>query len=68
MEPATDILRAKSDLKSSEYAPPVLGLIFLGLATTTLAVMKPTSSRSPEKLKGKRTERKLSDIAIEKPG
>ena len=31
---AADNLRANSDLKSSEYATPVLGLIFLKFAET----------------------------------
>lgn len=49
---AADKLRANSDLKSSEYATPVLGLIFLKFADNNY----------------RRREKPVSEIAIEKCG
>jgi type I restriction enzyme M protein len=65
---AADNLRANSDLKSSEYATPVLGLIFLKFADNNYRRHEANIVAEYEKLKGTRRERKLSDIAIEKCG
>lgn len=65
---AADNLRANSDLKSSEYATPVLGLIFLKFADDNYRRHEADIMAEYQKLKGTRRERKLSDIAIEKCG
>jgi type I restriction enzyme M protein len=65
---AADTLRANSDLKSSEYATPVLGLIFLKFADNNYRRYEADIIGEYQKLKGTRRERKLSDIAIEKCG
>jgi type I restriction enzyme M protein len=65
---AADNLRANSDLKSSEYSTPVLGLIFLKFADDNYRRHEANIIAEYQKLKGTRRERKLSDIAIEKCG
>ena len=65
---AADNLRANSDLKSSEYAIPVLGLIFLKFADNNYRRHEGEIIGVTQKLKGTRREKKLSDIAIEKCG
>ncbi|MEQ1883714.1 MAG: class I SAM-dependent DNA methyltransferase [Bryobacteraceae bacterium] len=65
---AANNLRANSDLKSSEYATPVLGLIFLKFAENNYRRYEAEIIAEYQKLKGTRRERKLSDIAIEKCG
>jgi type I restriction enzyme M protein len=65
---AADKLRANSDLKSSEYATPVLGLIFLKFADNNYRRHENEIHAEFTKLKGTRREKKLSDIAIEKCG
>jgi type I restriction enzyme M protein len=65
---AANNLRANSDLKSSEYATPVLGLIFLKFADNNYRRHEAEIIREYQKLKGTRREKKLSDIAIEKCG
>ena len=65
---AADNLRANSDLKSSEYATPVLGLIFLKFADNNYRRHEVDIIAEFKKLKGTRREKKLSDIAIEKCG
>ena len=65
---AADNLRANSDLKSSEYAIPVLGLIFLKFADNKYRGHEAEIIAEYRKLKGTRREKKLSDIAIEKCG
>ena len=65
---AADNLRANSDLKSSEYATPVLGLIFLKFADNNYRRHEADIVAEYQKLKGTRRERELSDIAIEKCG
>jgi type I restriction enzyme M protein len=65
---AADNLRANSDLKSTEYATPVLGLIFLKFADDNYRRHEADIIAEYQKLKGTRRERKLSDIAIEKCG
>lgn len=65
---AADNLRANSDLKSSEYSTPVLGLIFLKFADNNYRRHESEILAEYQKLKGTRREKKLSDIAIEKCG
>ncbi|MFH2211241.1 MAG: class I SAM-dependent DNA methyltransferase [Pseudomonadota bacterium] len=65
---AADKLRANSDLKSSEYATPVLGLIFLKFADNNYRRHEAEIHAEYSKLKGTRREQKISDIAIEKCG
>jgi type I restriction enzyme M protein len=65
---AADNLRANSDLKSSEYSTPVLGLIFLRFADNKFSAYEKDILKEYEKLKGTRREKSVSDIAIEKCG
>jgi len=65
---AADNLRANSDLKSSEYSTPVLGLIFLKFADNNYHRHEAEIIAEYQKRKGTRREKKLSEIAIEKCG
>ncbi len=65
---AADNLRANSDLKSSEYSVPVLGLIFLKFADNKYKKYEPEIRSEYDKLKGTRREKKISEIAIDKCG
>ncbi|MEJ6531812.1 class I SAM-dependent DNA methyltransferase [Pseudoalteromonas lipolytica] len=65
---AADNLRANSDLKSTEYATPVLGLIFLKFADNKYSQVEAQIIEEHAKLKGSRREKPLSDVAIEKCG
>ena len=65
---AADNLRANSDLKSSEYATPVLGLIFLKFADNNYRQHEAEILAEFQKLKGTRREKKKSEIAIGKCG
>lgn len=65
---SADDLRANSDLKSSEYATPVLGLIFLKFADNKYRQHEAQIRQEYEKLKGGRREKPISDIALEKCG
>jgi type I restriction enzyme M protein len=65
---AADNLRANSDLKSSEYAIPVLGLIFLKFADNNYRRHEVAIMAEYQKLKGTRREKELSKIAIDKCG
>jgi len=65
---SADTLRANSDLKSSEYSTPVLGLIFLKFADNRYRRFEKEILKEYAKLKGTRREKALSDIAIEKCG
>jgi len=61
-------LRANSDLSSNEYAAPVLGLIFLKFADNHYSRYEKEIVSEYEKRKGKRTEKEIDKIAIEKCG
>ena len=61
---SADTLRANSDLKSSEYATPVLGLIFLKFADNRYRQYESEILAEYQKLKGGRREQKVSDIAL----
>jgi len=65
---SADTLRANSDLKSSEYSTPVLGLIFLKFADNKYRLHEKAIFKEYTRLKGGRREKKLSDISIEKCG
>lgn len=65
---AADKLRANSDLKASEYSTPVLGLIFLKFADNKYRQHEAAIEQEYKRHKGKRTERSLEEIAIEKCG
>ena len=56
---AADNLRANSDLKSSEYATPVLGLIFLKFADNNYRRYEAEILAEYTKLKGTRREKKV---------
>ena len=63
-----DQLRANSGLKSTEYAEPVLGLIFLRFAECKYAKYEAEIQAEYETVKGTRMERPIHEIAIEKCG
>ena len=65
---SADTLRANSDLKSTEYSTPVLGLIFLKFADNKYRQHEKAIIAEYAKLKGTRREKPLSEIAIEKCG
>ncbi len=65
---SADTLRANSDLKSSEYATPVLGLIFLKFADNKYRQYEAEIQQEYEKLKGGRREKAIAEIALEKCG
>jgi len=63
-----DQLRANSGLKSTEYAEPILGLIFLRFADVKYSKFEAEIHAEYEKTKGTRIERPIHEIAIEKCG
>jgi len=65
---AADNLRANTDLKSTEYATPVLGLIFLKFADNNYARAEKAINAEFAKLTGTRREKPIDEIAIEKCG
>lgn len=65
---AADNLRANTDLKSTEYATPVLGLIFLKFADNKYARAEQAINKQFAKLTGTRLEKPIDEIAIEKCG
>jgi type I restriction enzyme M protein len=65
---SADTLRQGSDLKSSEYSTPVLGLIFLKFADNKYSLCEAEIKAEQKKLKGSRRERPIDEIAIEKCG
>jgi len=65
---SADTLRANSDLKSTEYSTPVLGLIFLKFADNKYRQYEAAITAEFAELKGTRREKPLADIAIEKCG
>lgn len=65
---AADNLRANSDLKSSEYSTPVLGLIFLRFADNKYSQYEEEIIKEYNHLKGTRREKAIHEIAIEKCG
>src|ERR1700687_4244862 len=65
---AANNLRANSDLKSSEYSIPVLGLIFLKFADNNYRRHEAGIQAEFEKKQGTRLEKPISEIAIQKCG
>jgi type I restriction enzyme M protein len=65
---AADNLRANTGLKSSEYATPVLGLIFLKFSDNRYRQFELAIQEEFENLAGTRREKPISEIAIEKCG
>jgi type I restriction enzyme M protein len=65
---SADTLRANSDLKSSEYSTPVLGLIFLRFADKKYSQYEQEIDAEYQKLKGTRREKPTYEIAVEKCG
>lgn len=65
---SADQLRANSGLKSTEYATPILGLIFLRFAESKYKQYEAEINAEYEKYKGTRVERDIHTIAIEKCG
>jgi type I restriction enzyme M protein len=65
---SADTLRANSDLKSTEYSTPVMGLIFLRFADNKYSQYEKEILAEYAKLKGTRREKPLHEIAIEKCG
>jgi len=63
-----DTLRANSDLKSSEYATPVLGMIFLKFADNKYSRYEDEVLDEYKKRKGTRMEKKINEIALAKCG
>ncbi|MCL2129606.1 MAG: type I restriction-modification system subunit M [Treponema sp.] len=63
-----DQLRANSGLKSTEYATPILGLIFLRFAQSKYGKFEAGINAEYKKNKGSRAERSIHEIAIEKCG
>lgn len=63
-----DQLRANSGLKSTEYAEPILGLIFLRFADVKYSKYEAEIKAEFEGNRGTRTERPIHEIAIEKCG
>ncbi|WP_428067719.1 N-6 DNA methylase [Chryseobacterium gambrini] len=65
---AADKLRVDSGLKASEYATPILGLIFLRFASIRYNKVKPLIAAEYEAQKNSRMQREPHEIAIEKCG
>jgi type I restriction enzyme M protein len=65
---SADTLRANSGLKSSDYATPVLGLIFLKFADNKYRRYEAEIQQEYERLKGGRREKAIAEIALEKCG
>lgn len=65
---SADTLRANSGLKSSEYATPILGLIFLKFADNKYRKVEAKIQKEYEAGRNSRAARDLSEIAIEKCG
>lgn len=65
---SADVLRASSGLKSSEYAEPILGLIFLRFTDCKYKQYEQEINEEYKKTKGSRVERAIHEIAIEKCG
>ena len=65
---AADNLRANAGLRASQYSTPVLGLIFLKFSDNKYKRFEAEIQQEYEKHKGKRTEKKIEEIAIERCG
>jgi len=65
---AADKLRVDSGLKASEYATPILGLIFLRFASIRYNKVKKEIDKEIAAHKNSRMQRQSHEIAIEKCG
>lgn len=65
---SADQLRANSGLKSTEYATPILGLIFLRFAESKYSQFEAEINNEYNKFKETRIKREIHEIAIEKCG
>ncbi|MFD0836689.1 N-6 DNA methylase [Mariniflexile aquimaris] len=65
---SANALRAHGGLKASDYAVPVLGLIFLKFAENKYSQHEPEILKEYQKDKGTRMERPVQDVAIAKCG
>lgn len=65
---AADKLRVDSGLKASEYATPILGLIFLRFASIKYNKAKPEIEKELKAQKSSRRQRPVHEIALEKCG
>lgn len=65
---AANKLRADSDLKSNDYSPPVLGIIFLKFADIKYGKHEAEILAEYNKLKGSRMEEPIEKIALQKCG
>ena len=65
---AADKLRADSGLKASQYATPVLGLIFLRFVSIKYDKYKSEIEAEYKKSQGGRNAKKIEDIALAKVG
>jgi type I restriction enzyme M protein len=65
---SADTMRANSDLKSSEYSTPVMGLIFLKFVDNRYSNYEKEIIEEYNDLKGTRREKPISQIAVEKCG
>ena len=63
---AADSLRANSGLKASEYAAPILGIIFLRFVDNKYSRFEAEINEEYQRLKGGRNEKSVKRIAIEK--
>ena len=61
-------MRSDSDLKLSEFATPVLGIIFLRFADNKYALAEEAIQAELEAQQGQRRQREVHEIAIEKCG
>ncbi|MFC6223925.1 N-6 DNA methylase [Hymenobacter artigasi] len=61
---AADRLRAKSNLKASEYAAPLLGLFFLRYATNRFEALKPAAQAAWEAQKDSRNSEELAETYV----
>ena len=61
---SANALRAHGGLKASDYAVPVLGLIFLKFAENKYSQHEPEILKEYQKNKGTRMERPIQDIAL----
>ncbi|MBL7825553.1 MAG: type I restriction-modification system subunit M N-terminal domain-containing protein [Saprospiraceae bacterium] len=65
---AANKLHADSDLKSNDYSPPVLGIIFLKFADIKYSNFEKAILEDYKNKKGTRLEEPIEKIAIEKCG
>ena len=59
-----DQLRANSGLKSTEYAEPILGLIFLQFADVKYSKFEPAIKAEFDSIKGTRMERPIHELPL----